>query len=215
MQNLLLLVAPALFAATIYMVLGRIIRLLNAQHHSVIQVTKLTRTFVIGDLCCFWLQGGGGGMQAVGTPLFYNLGRWVIVGGLVLQIAVFCVFVVVAIKFHSRITKAPTTESADADIPWRKHMRVLYATSGLILVRNLVRAVEYIEGTDGWVISHEFMLYLFDAIPMCMVVVIFLVWHPCRLLLCSQFREADSNDPERHMLEMGIQVSKTFHERAA
>lgn len=49
-QNLFILVAPALFAASIYMTLGRIIRVVNALHLSLIKPTRLTKTFVLGDV---------------------------------------------------------------------------------------------------------------------------------------------------------------------
>lgn len=58
-QNTYILVAPALFAATIYMVLGRIIRLTEGESHSMIKATRLTKTFVWGDILCFLMQGAG------------------------------------------------------------------------------------------------------------------------------------------------------------
>jgi hypothetical protein len=181
-QNLLLLVAPALFAATIYMVLGRIIRLLHAEHHSPIRVTRLTKYFVWGDVICFWAQGQGGGLQAVGKPLFTTLGRWIVVGGLILQVLIFCLFIVVAWTFNTRINRCPTIQSSNPSIPWKKHMRALYICSALILLRNLVRLIEYLEGYDGWVITHEVMLYIFDSLPMLMVFLALAIWHPCELL---------------------------------
>ncbi|RMY44357.1 hypothetical protein D0865_10606 [Hortaea werneckii] len=182
-QNMFLLVAPALFAATIYMVLGRIIRLLHAEHHSVIKVTRLMKYFVVGDICCFWAQGQGGGLQAVGKPLFTTIGRWVVVGGLVLQVLLFGLFIVVAWKFHTRINRRSTIESSSPALMWRKHMRALYITSGLILARNIVRMIEYLQGFDGWIISHEAMLFIFDSVPMILVFVVLGIWHPCDLLL--------------------------------
>ena len=199
-QNMFLLVAPSLFAATIYMVLGRIIRLLNAGHHSMVKVTRLTKYFVIGDAICFLAQGQGGGLQAVGKPLFTSLGRWIVVGGLVLQVLVFCVFVVVAWTFHKRINAMPTLESANPAMPWRKHMMVLYVTSALILVRNVVRVAEYLEGYDGWIISHEIMLFVFDALPMFLVFVVFGIWHPCQLLQANDFNTVPSQGSDHEML---------------
>lgn len=58
-QSLLLLVAPALFAATIYMELGRIISLVNGESHCLIRKKWLTKIFVFGDILSFFLQGGG------------------------------------------------------------------------------------------------------------------------------------------------------------
>lgn len=58
-NSLLPLVAPALFAASIYMELGRLIIVLHAQQHSLIRVKWLTKIFVTGDVLSFLLQAGG------------------------------------------------------------------------------------------------------------------------------------------------------------
>jgi hypothetical protein len=59
MQTLLLLLAPALFAASIYMTLGRIIILTNGEEYSVIRKKWLTKIFVFGDCFSFLLQSSG------------------------------------------------------------------------------------------------------------------------------------------------------------
>jgi hypothetical protein len=58
-QSLLLLIAPALFAASIYMVLGRIILLTNGATFSLVRPKVLTFLFVSGDVLCFLVQGSG------------------------------------------------------------------------------------------------------------------------------------------------------------
>ena len=58
-QTLLLLVAPALFAASIYMELSRIIILADGESHALIKKKWLTKIFVIGDITSFFVQGGG------------------------------------------------------------------------------------------------------------------------------------------------------------
>jgi hypothetical protein len=59
MQSILILVAPALFAASIYMELGRIILLTQGERHAVIKRRWLTKVFVAGDIVSFMMQGGG------------------------------------------------------------------------------------------------------------------------------------------------------------
>jgi RTA1 like protein len=59
MQSLLLLVAPALFAGSIYMVLGRLMRYVNAEHYSLVRVKWVTKLFVCGDILSFTIQGAG------------------------------------------------------------------------------------------------------------------------------------------------------------
>lgn len=59
MQILLLLLGPPLFAASIYMILGRIVRLLEAEALSMIRTRWLTAFFVTGDILSFGVQGAG------------------------------------------------------------------------------------------------------------------------------------------------------------
>jgi hypothetical protein len=54
-----LLVAPALYAASIYMMLGRIILVTDGESHSVIRKNWLTKIFVAGDVVSFIMQGAG------------------------------------------------------------------------------------------------------------------------------------------------------------
>jgi hypothetical protein len=58
-QSLLLLVAPALFAASIYMELGRLVLMVSGDHALFIRRTRLTKIFVVGDILSFFLQAAG------------------------------------------------------------------------------------------------------------------------------------------------------------
>lgn len=59
MQSVLLLVAPALFAASIYMYLGRLIVLVRGEKFSIIRVGWMTKIFVAGDVLSFLMQSSG------------------------------------------------------------------------------------------------------------------------------------------------------------
>jgi hypothetical protein len=58
-QTLFLLLAPALLAASIYMFLGRIILVLQAESHALMKKKWSTKVFVTGDVLSFVLQGAG------------------------------------------------------------------------------------------------------------------------------------------------------------
>ncbi|KAG4275410.1 hypothetical protein FPRO04_14396 [Fusarium proliferatum] len=176
-QAIPILVAPALYAASIYMILGRLIRTLRAEHLSLIRVEWVTRIFVTGDVVAFSLQAGGGGIQSGGTLDLYKMGEKIIIAGLFCQICIFGFFIITAMLFHYRINKAPTRVAERGDIPWQRYLRVLYITSFIILIRSLFRVIEYLQGNDGYLISHEVFLYIFDTILMATVMAIFLVWY--------------------------------------
>lgn len=58
-QSTWILLAPTLVAASIYMELGRIIRLTNGEPHSIISSSKITKVYVTGDIVCLLVQSGG------------------------------------------------------------------------------------------------------------------------------------------------------------
>lgn len=113
------------------------------------------------------------------TENVIDLGQNIIVGGLVVQILFFGFFLVVAAVFHLRISKNPTAESRD--VPWKRHINTLYAASILILIRSIFRVVEYQQGNDGYLLGHEVFLYIFDAILMLGVMVLFNVVHSSQI----------------------------------
>ncbi|KAH8177491.1 RTA1 like protein [Sarocladium implicatum] len=176
-QAILILVAPALYAASIYMILGRIIRAVQAESLSPIPVKWLTKIFVAGDVVAFTLQGGGGGIQAAGTLDLYELGEKIIIVGLFVQIVVFSIFVVTSFTVHNRLRKMPTQAAIEKTVPWQRHLFALYATSLLILVRSAFRVVEYLQGNGGYLISHEIFLYIFDTVLMAAVMIVFAIWY--------------------------------------
>ncbi|KAK7976290.1 glycine dehydrogenase - mitochondrial [Apiospora arundinis] len=184
MQAILILVAPALYAASIYMVLGRLIRTLQADNLSLLPIAWATKIFVISDIVSFTLQAGGGGIQAAGTLELYDIGEKVIIAGLFVQIAMFGFFMATAVLFHARYVREEwrpvnneTCGLASKTVQWRRHLWVLYAVSALILGRSIFRVVEYLQGNKGYLIAHEVFLYVFDAVLMALVMVILLVWY--------------------------------------
>jgi hypothetical protein len=59
MQACLILVGPAFMAASIYMILGRIILLTEGEHHALIKRRWLTKLFVTGDVISLLTQSAG------------------------------------------------------------------------------------------------------------------------------------------------------------
>ncbi|KAJ5654493.1 hypothetical protein N7490_001496 [Penicillium lividum] len=217
-QQLFLLLAPSLFAASIYMILGRIIRLLNGESNSIIRPTWLTKIFVTGDVLSFLMQSSGmalftpvietetniwdigGGMLATAkTTSNVNLGENIIVGGLFVQVISFGLFIIVSIIFHRRMLATPMHALVKTRIPWTRYMKVLYVASALIMVRSIYRVAEYIQGNTGYLQSKEAFVYVFDATLMAICCLIFNVFHPSDIL--SKTRDIE----EREDLEMMTQ----------
>jgi hypothetical protein len=178
MQSVLILVAPALFAATIYMTLGRLMRTTHSEKHSIIPARWLTKIFVIGDVLSFFIQGGGGGIMASGSPSEIKTGQDIILGGLFFQVAIFGFFILSAVILHVRMRKYPTPKSRDSNLPWEKMLIVLYTVSGLIMVRNILRIVEYLGGREGPLLRVEWPIYVFDGLLMAATMAVFFIGYP-------------------------------------
>ncbi|KAH6855348.1 RTA1 like protein-domain-containing protein [Chaetomium sp. MPI-CAGE-AT-0009] len=176
-QAILILIAPALYAASIYMILGRLIRALHAEPTSIIPLKWMTKIFVIGDVLSFFLQAGGGGIQAAGTLELYDIGEKIIIVGLFIQIFMFGFFLVTTVVFHSRFRQLNRSAGQHPLIPWKRHLTVLYVASAIIMVRSIFRVVEYLQGNRGYLISHEVFLYIFDAVLMAAVMAIFFIFY--------------------------------------
>lgn len=175
LTNVFTLLGPTLFAASIYMTLGRLIQCVHAEHLSVIKISRLTKTFVWGDVLSFLVQGSSSSLSVLG----YTVGaKVVVITGLAIQLVSFSIFWLTAIVFERRIRRSPTSESIQTDIPWKKFLYMLYAVSSLIIIRSAFRVVEYVLGNSGYPLKNEWTLYVFDSVPMAIVMVIFFVWYP-------------------------------------
>ncbi|OJJ43481.1 hypothetical protein ASPZODRAFT_136359 [Penicilliopsis zonata CBS 506.65] len=179
-QSALLLIAPAFFAASIYMELGRIVRVLEAEKLAVVPVRWLTAIFVTGDVLSFLMQASGAGLMVQNTSN-PDMGEHIIVGGLFVQIIFFGFFFITTMFFQLRIGRSPTSASIDLSSIWKKHLFTLHACSILILVRSVVRVVEYLQGYTGFIAVHEVFLYIFDAVLMLAVVICMNFTHPSEI----------------------------------
>ncbi|RDW57852.1 RTA1 domain-containing protein [Aspergillus mulundensis] len=208
-QSLLILLGPALFAASIYMLLGRIIRTLNAGSISPIRPTWLTKIFVTGDVLSFLLQSGGGGMQAKAeTADAARMGEKMILGGLFVQILFFGIFIVVSIIFHRRMLATPM-HRLGTDVPWAKYLKILYAVSMLIMVRSLFRVAEYVQGKEGSLQSNEVYIYVLDAALMLICCVVLNVWHPAHVV-SGKVPYAQARAQEQDMEMLGGERGRGF-----
>jgi hypothetical protein len=109
-----------------------------------------------------------------------ELGKNIILVGLFLQIAFFGFFLVCGGVFQYRIVRSPTPASLQEN--WAKYMYALYAAGILILIRSVFRVIEFTQGNNGTIMTHEVFLYLFDGILMLGVMVLFNLIHPGEII---------------------------------
>ncbi|KAF2678331.1 RTA1-domain-containing protein [Lentithecium fluviatile CBS 122367] len=175
-QSLLILLAPIFFAASIYAILGRLIRRVNGDNIAIIHPSVLTRFFV----------GGGGILSQAREQSAMNFGKNTILVGLGLQIYIFCFFVKIAARFHRDMQRHPTDSALSGKFPWRRYMVLLYVACACIGIRNTYRVVEYAMGKnlkltrvwqDGFLLVHEWPLYVGDFAFMAITLIVCLAWY--------------------------------------
>ncbi|KAF2182924.1 RTA1-domain-containing protein [Zopfia rhizophila CBS 207.26] len=190
-QSVLLLLGPTLYAASIYMLLGRLIRLLGASKYSLIRVEHLTKYFVVGDVLSFLTLYIGGGLLAAATEKSQqDLGNNIIIVGLGIQIIFFSFFMIVTCIFHYRILLTPTRHSMFLTVPWPRAILILYIASALIMIRSAFRMAEYVMGMDSELQSKEVYLYVLDACLMAGVTVLYNVFHPSQVISADELAKA-------------------------
>ncbi|KAK3697370.1 hypothetical protein LTR37_017515 [Vermiconidia calcicola] len=192
-QVLCILLAPVLFAATIYMTLGRVVRATDGETYSLLRSTWITKIFVSGDIVCFVTQAIGAGVIAAGGTA--SLGGDIVLAGLVMQIVVFGFFVCVGVRFHLRLRRQPTAQSET--FRWERHMVAMYIMSAAITSRNIYRVVEYCMGADGYIMRHEWTLYVFDAAMMVFVLSV-------SMRCYSLFKESAGSGKIMHEIAMEV-----------
>jgi hypothetical protein len=132
-------------------------------------------------------------MSSAKTASKLKLGENVIVVGLIVQIIFFGFFVFVSIVFHKRMSSSPTSAVVTVSFNWDRYMKVLYFASILIMVRCLYRVIEYIQGSTGFLQSHEYFAYIFDATLMVSVMATFILFHPSQIF-AGRHKELDETE---------------------
>ncbi|KAM5354796.1 hypothetical protein ACJ41O_001442 [Fusarium nematophilum] len=158
-SNIGIILAPVLFAASVYMTLGRTMLMCGKPELSLIRTKWLTKIFVLGDVVSFLVQAYGVTLLASDDEDKYNRGRNIMVVGLWIQIVFFSLFIFTAGLFWVRMKRIAAIDAT----PWKKHIIVLLSGSALILVRCAFRVIEYMQGPTGSLVSTEIYMYIFDA----------------------------------------------------
>ncbi|CCH60512.1 hypothetical protein TBLA_0C07210 [Henningerozyma blattae CBS 6284] len=171
----LILIAPTLIAASIYQLFGRMLYFLDCSGMTIVPTRYHTVVFVMGDVISFWMQAAGGGMMA--SSSLTKIGEGIASAGLFIQIISFGIFIITEIKF----TRSATIKSQLAQelIPYWKIFNLnLLVCSLLIFIRSIVKVAEFLDGWTGFIQNHEVFLFVFDAMPMFFVLLMFAVTIP-------------------------------------
>jgi hypothetical protein len=172
-QSLFIILPPSLYAATIYMIYGRLVVFVNAPEASVIHPKRVTKIFVCGDVLAFFLQAGGGGMMA--QPSMGKLGQTIMLIGLFVQLLFFGFFLAISLIFWKRLRGSPKAFSVPqlGRHSWEALLKLLVCAAVIIILRCIFRVIEFSQGHTGYLASREIYMYIFDSAPMLAVQTMF------------------------------------------
>lgn len=168
-QNSLILVASALFTITYHLTINRILSVLDARQLSIIPLKWLAKLFVILDMLCFFLKGGGSGLLSRATEDQHEIGRRIVVGGSALQLSVSVFFIVVMAIFEHRLKKNPSIQAVNYRHQpskyrnWKMILITLYISSVFMVLRCMLLCFEYAQSAEGHIAQYEGYTYVFDA----------------------------------------------------
>ncbi len=189
MQAVLLLIGPAFMAATIYMLFGRLVVLLNSEKYCPIRTKFLTPFFVSGDVLSLLVQSGDAGMSGSKDSHKLKTSLWIVVGGLAIQVLFFTLFIFIEIRFVYMMYKEPTPTSIEMRHSpsrrenWKSMNLLLIGVSLLILIRSIFRVVEYAAGSNNATWKTETYLFVLDSTPITISSILFIVFCPLNAIL--------------------------------
>ncbi|KAJ6090484.1 RTA1 like protein-domain-containing protein [Penicillium sp. IBT 16267x] len=208
LQFALIILAPVLMAACCYVMFGRILFLVVPDDARTFQLCwvpprYITPIFVGCDIVALLLQLVGAVMISsvsttdTGGSNKIHKGKNIARVGVIVQLVAFGFFSVAAVRFNFTSKKfsrdlSERYESVDeknysiGGIVKKKHwpalLRVVNLTTLLILVRSIYRLVEFSSSVTGYVNTHEWTMYVFDALVIYPCVALFIHWHPGKYL---------------------------------
>ncbi|KAB8224943.1 putative RTA1 domain protein [Aspergillus novoparasiticus] len=187
----LIVIAPVLVCASLYILIGRLIRSSGGRATpSSDTETKeavrlfgrfspawIPRVFVTSDVVSFLTQAAGSGIASsndwVGKEK--DVGVGVLIAGLVLQLVTFGFFLGVVVWFDR-------CSSGEVEEGVRSVLRGIYVAGVFIMIRLIYRVVEFCMGMDTYTWTHEWPLYVLEAVPMLIAMMVLGWYHPARWL---------------------------------
>ncbi|GAA5832744.1 hypothetical protein JCM5353_004629 [Sporobolomyces roseus] len=178
-QELFIILCPALMAASHYMCFGRLIQFVG-QRWSPISAKWCTAIFVTFDVISFCVQGAGGSLYSSDNVSIYPTAKAILLVGFIIQIISFGIFFIFALIYQVRVRKAGVPEGK-----WTICLYTLYLGTIFILIRGIFRCIEFGTGTGngkGPLLSIEAWYYGLETLPIIIAGYLFLLSYPGRYI---------------------------------
>ncbi|KAG8995742.1 hypothetical protein FRB90_000097 [Tulasnella sp. 427] len=188
-----LVVAPAFLAAQGKYIYGRRVMSYVGAEYGLINHNKITKIFVGADVAEIITQAAGAAILAgaQGDISRMKKAKDLLLVGLSLQVVTFGIFSFVAIAYDWRSSRAEALKPYQPELTRiRRLWWAFYANALLITARSIYRTAEFAEVSfesghatpDGYALTHEWPMYVFDSLPIFLSVLAFNIFHPGQFL---------------------------------
>jgi hypothetical protein len=149
-------------AAACYMAFGRIVLWVVPPRYQTarylwVPARRITPVFVGADLFSFFVQVVGGSMLAGSdNPSRINTGKNIILVGLAIQLAAFGFFVIASFRLHVVLKSSLRDVPLPKERNWKLFLQVINVANVAILIRTVLRFIEFASGTSGYLYSEYF-----------------------------------------------------------
>jgi hypothetical protein len=188
-QTITLVFAPVFLMAGIYYVFAILI-VIYGPKYSLIKPVLCSWIFIVGDVVSLFVQAGGGAI--IGSDhANAQVGINIALGGVAFQLAVMCIFMILFCYFlyrihflrdQSSLVFNEDTEELRSKKQVQYYPSVMLIVVTLIFIRSIYRLIEFKQGNDGPLVTHEVYFLVFDSLMISLSVLIFNVFHPGRIL---------------------------------
>lgn len=122
-----------------------------------------------------------------------NTGLRIYMGGMGLQQVFLLFFLFLLVSFHRQMRSGHVVPRSER---WQPLTYLSYTAVGLITLRIVFRMAEFANGVESEVAKKEALLYVFDALPMLVCIVMFSIYHPSRTFkgLDGEFPKLSRNE---------------------
>ncbi|GAA5916787.1 hypothetical protein JCM5296_007389 [Sporobolomyces johnsonii] len=171
-----LILAPCFFSATVYGILGMLVRAIGPEY-SILRPSLYLWIFCLCDLIAIVIQAVGGAKAALALQASESsdTGTHIMLAGIVFQLFSMAVFCCLGLDFFRRARKDPLYSGKHNVREGRIGLLGFGLTWGStwILIRCIYRTVELAEGWSGYLITHEPYFCVLDSMAMVLCQAVF------------------------------------------
>ncbi|GAA5869889.1 hypothetical protein JCM1840_007663 [Sporobolomyces johnsonii] len=172
----LLILAPCFFSATVYGILGMLVRAIGPEY-SILRPSLYLWVFCLCDLIAIVIQAVGGAKAALALQASESsdTGTHIMLAGIVFQLFSMAVFCCLGLDFFRRARKDPLYSGKHNVREGRIGLLAFGLTWGStwIMIRCIYRTVELAEGWAGYLITHEPYFCVLDSMAMVLCQAVF------------------------------------------